>query len=59
MPESDYSKLLKRVHTATATKKIDDIRFKVPKVDVFYEGNSTVLKNFDKIVQGKARVAQW
>jgi len=50
MPESDYSKLLKRVHTATATKKIDDIRFKVPKVDVFYEGNSTVLKNFDKIV---------
>lgn len=50
MSELDYNKLLKRVHSVTSTKRIDDDRFKVPKVDVFYEGNTTVLKNFDKII---------
>ena len=50
MTEPDYQSLLKRVHTATAKERIDDDRFKVPKVDVFYEGNTTVLKNFDKII---------
>lgn len=50
MTEFDYNNLLKRVHNATAKEHIDDDRFKVPKVDVFYEGNTTVLKNFDKII---------
>ncbi len=50
MTEFDYNKLLKRVHSVTAKERIDDDRFKVPKVDVFYEGNTTVLKNFDKII---------
>jgi translation initiation factor 2 subunit 2 len=50
MAEPDYQNLLKRVHSATAKERIDDDRFKVPKVDVFYEGNTTVLKNFDKII---------
>lgn len=50
MTEIDYNNLLKRVHSATAKERIDDDRFKVPKVDVFYEGNTTVLKNFDKII---------
>jgi translation initiation factor 2 subunit 2 len=50
MAEPDYNSLLKRVHSATAKERIDDDRFKVPKVDVFYEGNTTVLKNFDKII---------
>ena len=50
MAELNYNNLLKRVHSATAKERIDDDRFKVPKVDVFYEGNTTVLKNFDKII---------
>jgi translation initiation factor 2 subunit 2 len=50
MSEIDYQDLLKRVHSVTSTKRIEDDRFKVPKVDVFYEGNTTVLKNFDKII---------
>jgi translation initiation factor 2 subunit 2 len=50
MTKVDYNELLKRVHSATAKERIDDDRFKVPKVDVFYEGNTTVLKNFDKII---------
>jgi translation initiation factor 2 subunit 2 len=50
MSETDYQDLLKRVHSVTSTKRIEDDRFKVPKVDVFYEGNTTVLKNFDKII---------
>jgi translation initiation factor 2 subunit 2 len=45
-----YNDLLKRVHSATVKERITDDRFKVPKVDVFYEGNTTVLKNFDKII---------
>jgi len=58
MSENDYENLLKRVQSATASKKIDDDRFKVPKVDVFYEGNSTVLKNFDKIIDVLNRDAE-
>jgi translation initiation factor 2 subunit 2 len=50
MTDLDYTNLLKRVHSVTSSKRIDDDRFKVPKVDVFYEGNTTVLKNFDKII---------
>ena len=50
MSDLDYNKLLKRVHDVTSTKSIEEDRFKLPKVDVFYEGNTTVLKNFDKII---------
>ncbi|MBN1859938.1 MAG: translation initiation factor IF-2 subunit beta [Candidatus Thermoplasmatota archaeon] len=50
MTNTHYNDLLKRVHSATAKERIEDDRFKVPKVDVFYEGNTTVLKNFDKII---------
>jgi len=50
MSDLDYKNLLKRVHSVTSSQRIDDDRFKVPKVDVFYEGNTTVLKNFDKII---------
>lgn len=49
MPEYDYNKLLKRVQENTSTEKIDDDRFKLPKAEIFYEGNTTVIKNFDKI----------
>jgi translation initiation factor 2 subunit 2 len=30
--------------------QIEEQRFKIPRVDVFYEGNTTVLRNFDKIL---------
>ena len=51
MSEYDYNELLKRVQNSTSTKKVEEDRLKIPKVDVFYEGNTTVLKNFDKITQ--------
>jgi len=50
MSDLDYDKLLKRVQSITSTKSIDEERFKMPKADIFYEGNTTVLRNFDKIV---------
>ena len=49
MTELDYSKLLKKVIDASPQKEISDDRFKVPKVEIFYEGNTTVIKNFEKI----------
>ena len=50
MSDLDYNKLLQRVSKITSTKIVDEERFKVPNVDIFYEGNTTVFKNFDKIV---------
>jgi len=49
MTSLDYKKLLKRVIESTPKKEISGDRFKIPKADVFYEGNTTVIKNFDKI----------
>ena len=49
MSDFDNKQLLKRVQTETATMEIEEQRFKIPRVDVFYEGNTTVIKNFDKI----------
>ncbi len=49
MPDLDYKELLKRVQTNASTEKVVEDRFKMPKADVFYEGNTTVIKNFDKI----------
>lgn len=49
MSNLDYSKLLKKALKISANKKISDERFKLPDVDIFYEGNTTVIRNFDKI----------
>jgi len=49
MAELDYKNLLKKVIDSTPKKEISDDRFKLPKAEVFYEGNTTVIKNFDKI----------
>jgi translation initiation factor 2 subunit 2 len=49
MSDMDYKKLLKRVVESTPKKEISDDRFKLPKAEIFYEGNTTVIKNFDKI----------
>jgi translation initiation factor 2 subunit 2 len=49
MSDFDYNKLLKRVIEASPKKEVVEDRFKLPKAEIFYEGNSTVIKNFDKI----------
>lgn len=49
MTDLDYKNLLKRVIDNTPKKGVTDDRFKLPKAEIFYEGNTTVIKNFDKI----------
>lgn len=49
MSDLDYKKLLKRVIDITPKKELAEDRFKLPKAEIFYEGNTTVIKNFDKI----------
>ena len=49
MTDLDYKNLLKRVIESTPKKEVSDDRFKLPKAEIFYEGNTTVIKNFDKI----------
>ena len=49
MSDFDYNKLLKRVIESTPKKEVTEDRFKLPKAEIFYEGNATVIKNFDKI----------
>jgi len=49
MSDLDYKNLLKRVIDSTPKKEVLEDRFKLPKAEIFYEGNTTVIKNFDKI----------
>jgi translation initiation factor 2 subunit 2 len=49
MTDLDYKKLLTKVIESTPKKELSEERFKIPKADVFYEGNTTVIQNFDKI----------
>jgi len=49
MSDLDYKKLLKRVLDDTSNKRVVEDRFKLPKAEIFYEGNTTVIKNFDKV----------
>jgi len=49
MSDFDYKKLLKKVQEDTATMQVADDRFKLPQAEIFFEGNTTVIKNFDKI----------
>ncbi len=49
MTDLDYKNLLKKVVESSNKKELVEDRFKVPKADIFYEGNTTVIKNFDKI----------
>jgi len=50
MVNLDYNKLLKRVQDATSSIPSNEERFKIPKFDIFYEGNTTVIRNWDKVV---------
>ena len=57
MSDLNYHKLLKKVQSITSTKSVGEDRFKMPKADIFYEGNTTVLRNFDKITDALNREA--
>ena len=57
MSDLNYHKLLKKVQSITSTKSVGEDRFKMPKADIFYEGNTTVLRNFDKITDTLNREA--
>ena len=49
MSDLDYRKLLKKVQDNTSTKNSAEDRFKLPEAEIFYEGNTTVIRNFDRI----------
>jgi len=49
MSDLDYKKLLKKVLDDTSTERVVEDRFKLPKAEIFYEGNTTVIKNLDRI----------
>lgn len=48
MSDLDYKKLLNKIINDSNKTVVED-RFKMPKAEIFYEGNTTVIKNFDKI----------
>jgi translation initiation factor 2 subunit 2 len=49
MASYNYNNLLKKVTENIAAKPVSDDRFKLPKAEIFYEGNTSVIKNFDRI----------
>lgn len=49
MTDSEYRKLLKNFQDKSFSRTINNDRFKLPEIEIFYEGNTTVIKNFDKI----------
>jgi translation initiation factor 2 subunit 2 len=49
MADLEYKDLLKRVIDSSPKKEVSDDRFKLPKAEIYYEGNTSVIKNFDKI----------
>ncbi len=49
MEKYDYEKLLKRATDSLPEKVTTKERFEMPKGTIFYEGNTTILKNFMEI----------
>lgn len=49
MAEDDYLSLLKRVRESLPSKVVSHERFVVPDLDVFYEGKTTVFRNFEEV----------
>jgi translation initiation factor 2 subunit 2 len=49
MTDSEYRKLLKNFQDKSFSRSNNNDRFKLPEIEIFYEGNTTVIKNFDKI----------
>ncbi|HEC72200.1 MAG TPA: translation initiation factor IF-2 subunit beta [Thermoplasmatales archaeon] len=52
MPKSNYNykNLLKQLIQNVSTKTDKSTRFEVPKAEIIYEGRTTIIKNFDKII---------
>lgn len=51
MDFSEYDKLLDRAYKQLPEKTKTEARFELPQVDVFFEGNKTILKNFSQVVK--------
>lgn len=49
MTAFDYKNLLKKAKESIETEQVSEDRFKLPEAEIFYEGNTTVIRNFDKI----------
>jgi len=49
MTDSEYRKLLKKFQNKSFIRAGNDDRFKLPEIEIFYEGNTTLIRNFDKI----------
>lgn len=49
MTAFDYQDLLKKAKESIETSRVSEDRFKLPEAEIFYEGNTTVIRNFDKI----------
>jgi len=45
----EYKDLLKKAKELIETGRVSEDRFKLPEAEIFYEGNTTVIRNFDKI----------
>jgi translation initiation factor 2 subunit 2 len=58
MAEQDYASLLKRAREKLPEKIATHERFKRPEVDVFLEGKTTVLRNFEDIANAVNRETQ-
>jgi len=55
MEFSDYDKLLDRAHEQLPSVTKETARFELPQVDVFFEGNKTILKNFPQVAKSLNR----
>lgn len=49
MTDYNYDELLNNVINEYSNAEDTGERFKIPKAEIFYEGNRTVIKNFDKV----------
>lgn len=58
MSEQDYKELLKRARNDLPKSIILHSRFTIPEVDVLYEGNTTVLRNFNEVANKLNREPQ-
>ncbi len=54
----EYKNMLDRAHNALPEKTHKFERFEVPAIQSFFQGNKTIIKNFDLIVQKTRRKPQ-
>ncbi len=51
MDFSNYDALLDRAYAQLPEKTKTTVRFEMPQVEVFFEGNKTILKNFSQVAK--------